>query len=1133
MSSRVLEPARQESLTAEAHVERAICLAEAILVRALAEQPAAEKSQQAELARMMDDANGRVFVTAMTDQAFRTESTARVANQINYLLRRYGVPRFASFGKRLALSAFAWLSPFLHRVLVPMTKSMLRQEMSRVILPGEYSQLGKHMAQRRKQGVRVNLNHLGEAILGEEEAEKRLRTYIRDLERPEVEYISVKVSTICSQLNMLAWEATLERLCERFRSLLRTAEAHQFLRADGQSVPKFVNLDMEEYRDLHLTVELFMRVLSEPEFLHCSAGIVLQAYLPDSFSMQQALTEWAMQRAAPIKIRLVKGANLAMERVDASVHGWPQAPYKTKAEVDANYKRMVAYGCQPEHAVAARLGIASHNLFDAAFALVLREDFGVQDYVEFEMLEGMADHLRRAVHAEAGDMLLYCPSAEEHEFQHAVAYLVRRLDENTAPENFLRHQFGLRPGSRQWDEQVELFRAACAAARQVSAVPRRTQDRHDSAPEPCVEEFCNEPDTDWSLSQNRRWAEEIVAAHCERDYGVVPLWICGEEIQEGLQAGYDPSYPERQIYQHAMAGEELVQRCLACAERAQSAWSGVPVQERVQLAQRAAQLLRDRRAELLGIMLADGGKILPEADVEVSEAIDFAEYYARSLEDMTSIDGITWMAKGVTVVTPPWNFPLAIPFGGCIAALLAGNAVIFKPARETALIGYQVAKILWDAGFPKEVLQFLLCEDHSAGNALISDARVKQVILTGATETARHFLKIHPGLDLMAETGGKNAMIVSSLCDRDLALKSVVQSAFGHAGQKCSASSLLILEAEVYDDPKFKRQLRDTAASLKVGSAWDLDTLINPLIHPPTGALAKGLELLEDGESWLLKPQVDPQNPRLWSPGIKWGVKAGNFTYRTELFGPVLSVVRAVDLEHAIELVNGVEYGLTSGLQSLDLREQKLWASKIEAGNLYINRGITGAIVRRQPFGGTKQSGFGRGSKAGGPNYLSQLMNAAERSGATVDYQQAWDGYFSRDHDPSQLVGQDNLLRYVPHRKVILRVSPSTTKEDIRRVKLAAQISGTPLEISEAESEAELIDRLPTSGATRLYMTEAPSEAIWAALIPLECRLHVGKPLANGRLELLNFLREVSLCVDYHRYGNLEDRESEPRRPVL
>jgi RHH-type proline utilization regulon transcriptional repressor/proline dehydrogenase/delta 1-pyrroline-5-carboxylate dehydrogenase len=307
-----------------------------------------------------------------------------------------------------------------------------------------------------------------------------------------------------------------------------------------------------------------------------------------------------------------------------------------------------------------------------------------------------------------------------------------------------------------------------------------------------------------------------------------------------------------------------------------------------------------------------------------------------------------------------------------LAALAAGNAVVLKPAPEAVLVGWWLAQCLWDAGVPREILQFVPCPDDEIGRGLVTDPRVGGVILTGSVETARLFLGWRPELTLFAETSGKNAIIVTALADRDQAIRDLVRSAFGHDGQKCSAASLAICEAEVYDDADFRRQLRDAAASLAVGSAWEAASRVTPLTQPPGAALRRALTVLDDGESWLLEPRAAADNPQLWSPGIKLGVQPGSFFHRTECFGPVLGLMRAENLEHAIDLANAVPFGLTSGIQTLDDREIARWVDRLEAGNLYVNRPITGAMVGRQPFGGNRLSGTG--SKAGGPDYLLQFL---------------------------------------------------------------------------------------------------------------------------------------------------------------
>lgn len=470
------------ALTIEERREKAIELASLMMSEARRIQTHQERKVQQMLSAMMEDPVGKIFTTAFTDQCFRTKRSSRLLDQLLYLIKRLGVPSFLPFENKLGLYFFKHLGASRFSALfVPLLRYFVRKECERVILPAERTPYLRHMKKRRKENIRINLNHLGEAILGEKEASKRLELYLNDLASPEVEYISVKISTLFSQINLLAFDQTIESLAIPLRRLYRAARDHFYVDAKGGRRQKFVNLDMEEYRDLRLTVALFKHVLSEPEFFHQCAGIVLQSYLPDSYLIQRELTLWAMQRlaagGAPIKIRIVKGANLAMEQVDAALHGWPQAPYAYKTDVDANFKRMVGEACKKEHAQAVFVGIGSHNLFDIAYALLLRSENGVEKEVDFEMLEGMADHLRRVVQALAGDLLLYCPIAKESQFQNAIAYLVRRLDENTAPDNFLRHSFDLIPNTREWHQQASLFSIACHASNSLSFTSRRTQNR--------------------------------------------------------------------------------------------------------------------------------------------------------------------------------------------------------------------------------------------------------------------------------------------------------------------------------------------------------------------------------------------------------------------------------------------------------------------------------------------------------------------------------------------------------------------------------------------------------------------------------------------------------------------------------
>lgn len=1056
---------------------RSVLLAESLLNAALQQQTRAEHAEAAKLGRMMKDPKGKAFTFAMVDQVFRSHDAGTSAKRWRRLIAALGIPQYPPALDRLLMQAGELASRVFPGLVMKAVAARMRSDSARVILPGEEKPLRRYLTRRTGEGFRINLNHLGEAVLGEEEAAHRLEAVLGHLADPAVNYMSVKISAIFSQINLPAWDETLTALKERLRTLYRAASKGE----------KFVNLDMEEYRDLALTIAAFRGVLSEPEFHSFSGGIVLQAYLPDSCAAQRELTEWARERVAaggaPIKIRLVKGANLAMEKVEAELHGWHAAPYPTKAGTDANFRRLLEYGCQPENAHAVRLGVASHNLFDVALALTLREDNGVEQFVEIEMLEGMANHQARAVRDAAGSLLLYAPAVRSDDFLSAMAYLVRRLDENTAPENFLHDMFAMRPGSPEWQHQRERFEHGWQERLIISAESRRKAP----AVEPALaEEFLNEPDTDWTQAASRAALNEAITA-----WQPVP----------------QPALPN-------------LDAMLAEAVTAQGAWAARGMVGRARILNIAAELMSAQRFQTLACLRENGKKAVSDADGEVSEAIDFARYYARTGH---APSGVQAEALGVVAIVSPWNFPYAIPCGGILAALMAGNSVVFKPAPDTRETAWLLVRQLWAAGVPHEVLHFYPCDD-SIGKTLITDPRVACVTLTGSYETARLFQSWRPALPLFAETSGKNALIITAQADRELAVKDLVRSAFGHSGQKCSAASLAILEAEVYDDPAFRRQLRDAAASLHTGAATDMRSIVTPFVTAPSENLRRALTTLEPGEEWLLQPRQVGDDPRLWTPGIRLGVRSGSWFHQTECFGPVLGLMRADSLAQATAWQNATAYGLTAGLHSLDADEITWWKDRVKAGNLYINRPITGAIVQRQPFGGWKKSCIGPGTKAGGPNYVRSFTRLHDAEGATTDYHAAWTEHFAIDHDPSALHCESNVFRYRPCRGMILRLN-ERDQAAIERAQLAAQLTGVPLTLSlrTEESNADFIARLPqlAQQAEFLRTLTAPADDVLHAAYAAGLNWINAPLLASGRIELTRWLREQAVSETRHRHGHL------------
>jgi RHH-type proline utilization regulon transcriptional repressor/proline dehydrogenase/delta 1-pyrroline-5-carboxylate dehydrogenase len=1104
---------RVEAASDERRIERARDLARRFVDDAAALDGSlgrAHRARQRRLRTLVQDPGAAEFTVGLTDEVTRIDAPERAGRRFADLVGGADLAAISPIDRAMLIvgARVARIAP---RLVIPLVQRRLRTEARGVILPADDPDLGDHLAAREHEGVRCNVNVLGEAILGDDEASRRLGMVADRLRRPDVDYVSVKISAICAGIDVLAFDDTVARVTERLRPLYELARSFR--------PPKFVNLDMEEYRDLDLTMASFRCLLDDPEFEHLDAGIVLQAYLPEAQACAGALGEWAVQRRARggglTKIRLVKGANLAMEAVEAELSGWMPATLPDKAAVDANYKAVLDVLCERRFDAAIRIGVASHNLFDVAWAIGLRDDMveaGRPSRIEFEMLQGMAPSQLEVVRATTGDMLVYSPVVRVDDFPAAIAYLVRRLDENTSPENFLAHLFDLARDSRVFEREADRFATAVANRSAVDVRARRSQDRNlPPTPEPVSTPFTNAPDTDWARPANRAW---------------ITSWLASERRSQGAPSRADDATRPVTV--------DDVDRAIARAGHASDRWSALPVEERAEIVDRVGELFELNRGRILAVMTADAGKTVRQGDPEVSEAVDFARYYAREALRLASLGGATASPLGVVVIAPPWNFPLAIPAGGVLASLAAGNASVLKPAPQSVRTASLISELCWDAGVPRDVLQFVPTGDDAAGRRLISHPDVDAVILTGGFETAAMFHSWRPGLRLHAETSGKNSMIITATADRDHAVADLVHSAFGHAGQKCSAASLAIIEAPLHDDPVFLERIRDAAATLRVGAADDLATDVGPLIEPPGAKLLRALTTLEPGERWLLEPEPRSDDGRLWSPGIRLGVRPGSWFARTECFGPVLGIVRADDLDDAIATQNMAEFGLTAGLHALDPAEVAHWTERAEAGNLYVNRGITGAIVRRQPFGGWKRSVVGPTAKAGGPNYLSTLCRWTDAAGTPIDEVarrfEAWMRTVgSVEHDPTGLHAERNGFRYRPlPGVVVVRYGTGATPRQRELVRLAAESTRCRLVESQTavETAEALTDRIGSLGADRLRLVgvvgdDPAIDGLRAAAHAVDIAVDDGDPVGVPEIELPRWLREQSVTVTMHRHGRV------------
>lgn len=1131
-------------------VPAAVALARRWLAATQTGESRSERAATERLRALVADPAGLELAVRFVDRVARPDDPVVAARELARL--ETSATSFLGPADRALLALGSRLAPAAPRLVVPLARRRLRRLVGHLVLDDRA--LGGHLARAAGRGVRVNVNLLGEAVLGEREARARAARTAALLARGDVDHVSVKVSSVVSQI--AAWDTAGEaaRVARRLRPLYEAAARRR--------PAAFVTLDMEEYRDVDLTIEALRRVLADPALARLEAGIALQAYLPDTLHTFERVLHLARRRCerggARLKVRLVKGANLAMERVEAERHRWVPAPFATKAEVDASYVRLLDVALRPDVTGALRVGVASHNVFDVALAHLLARARGVSEALDVEMLHGMAPAQARAVHRDVASLVEYTPVAARRDFAVAVAYLVRRLEESAAPENVVR---ALTAGGAALAEQEQRFVRSVADLARVSAEARRSLPRPPGAStSTSTTAFANAPDTDPATPESR--ARALAAL------GAPPMAPSATELTDAADV------------------DAAVERALTAGR----AWAAADDDVRADVLRRAAEHVEARREELWTAMVHEGGKTIGEADPEVSEAVDYARYYAGRAAALGRVDGARLRPVALTLVTPPWNFPVAIPAGSTFAALAAGSAVLLKPAPQTPVcaevMAAAVRAALAERGFDPDVLTVVRVDEASTGRALVRHRAIGAIILTGSVETARLFARWRPDVRLIAETSGKNAIVVTPAADPDLAVADVVHSAFGHAGQKCSAASLVIAVGSVATSERFRRQLVDAVASVRAAWPEDPGAGMGPLVERPSGKLLRALTTLDEGERWLVRPRPLDGSGRLWSPGLKEGVAPGSFFHRTECFGPVLGLMRARTLDEAIALQNATPYGLTGGIHSLDEAEIEHWLDRVEVGNAYVNRHVTGAVVGRQPFGGWRASAVGPGAKAGGPDYVAQLGvweeagepvrlarppdrvalaletllpllpepaddDAAWLRRAVASDAFAWVDELGREHDPAGLVAESNVLRYRPLPALTVRAEAGARWRDVLRTLLAATLVGTRVHLSIAPAIAadlpeawgsvaltarralaahglrvETADacaaRLAPVPGERIRVVGEPTTALRRTVAAAGAALLTGPVLAAGRRELLGLLREQTVSRSRHRFGHVE-----------
>jgi RHH-type proline utilization regulon transcriptional repressor/proline dehydrogenase/delta 1-pyrroline-5-carboxylate dehydrogenase len=780
--------------------------------------------------------------------------------------------------------------------------------------------------------------------------------------------VSVKATALATHFGPLTRDEGLASAKARLRPILTAA----------RRLGAFVHVDMEHADVKDLTLTLVRDLLDEPENADLEAGVVVQAYLRDARQDLADLVAWSSRRPRPVTVRLVKGAYWDAETVQARAAGWPAPVFEHKDQTDAAYEACVRL--LHDHHGEVRAAFASHNLRSLAYAVAYARDAGIPDHgYEVQLLHGMAEPVHAAVKRLGLRLRVYAPVGE---LVPGMAYLVRRLLENTSNESFVRHRFA---EGRDLDSLLEPPRPGVLPEPVVDPPARPPTDPTDPTP------YEPEPTREWRRGSARAAFQVAVDRAGEREPADVPALIAGQRVRTSEQlASVDPGRSDRVVATTASCSAADADAAVAAAVAVADRWRSTPAAERAALLFRAAAWMRDRRDRLAALECHEAGKPWDQADADVCEAIDFCEYYGREALRLAaggavqSVPGeanrMTYRGKGVAVVIAPWNFPLAIPTGMTVAALAAGNPVILKPAEQTPLLAWQLVEALLASGAPDGVVQHLPGAGEVVGARLVEHPDVAVIAFTGSREVGLAInaaAAVHqPGQRqvkrVIAEMGGKNALVVDADADPDQAVPAAVVSAFGYAGQKCSAASRLIVHDAIYD--AFIARVVDAARELIVGHAAVMSTQVGPVIDADAHArVNEWVERAPHQGTVLLARDDVPGGGWYVGPCIVEVDDPAVTIAQEEIFGPVLAVLRATSFDHAVDLANATDYALTAGLFSRSPANIARAGAELRAGNIYVNRPITGAVVGRQPFGGHGMSGVG--SKAGGPDYLLQLCD--------------------------------------------------------------------------------------------------------------------------------------------------------------
>ncbi len=1095
---------------------------------------------------MAADHQGRALLLHLIDLIPRATDHPRAARLFHHLIATQGIPQCLSRGDRFAFrfaKAFARMAPPL---VMPMVRRRLRRICAPLFLEDTPSSLHGQIDHWRRADIGVCVALPGETAGSDEQTEYARRTLLRLLGDSVVRHVSFKLSELHPHLKAAALDSQASSLRDSLAEILRAAAANPFQDPSGHTHPRYVTLDASTPAEWQAAFAALRHCLEIDEFQHhANTAVTLPASGENAIASLHEFTTWAAERAAsgcpPVTLRLLCGTTERHPR---------------------ELGRLVASALDPDHAPALRLRIASSNPLEIAFAHEIAAGLETKEQIEFDVPLGITPPIQLPLAAEKAAVWLHAPLAHSNLTAPSPPLAFSRLAAFTEPGGL--SSAPPTPGSPAWQQSASAFLEAIAE--EIKQTKHTEEAGRGSGDHPPPHEGL----TDWSIAANREWIEACKQASLNADPPTIPVVVCGEATLSGdaVFSYADPGRPGTHAFYLTLANEVQVADALRHAGLHQPQWANTPTDTKAAITDQTATLIAGQRGPLITAMISDAGRTATEADAEVADAIHVARRYAEmTRENARDLADLAADPLGTVVVVPSRKLPLAEPLASTLAALLAGNAVILKPPPESALTSWHMAGLLWEAGIPRDILQFTPAPDRHIGSKLIVSREVAAVALTGSRTTTAQFKKWSPSLRLHASGTGGGSMLITGSAHIDQAIADLIQAAFSQGGQTGGAVFHAIVDSSLYQNQDFLRRLAGAASSLPTGSAWDAATVVTPLPRDPQRAFEKAGQLAENHRGWLLEPRMIRGNPKLWTPGIRFCAGLEDPVIPPTASAPLLGLIEARSLEEGIAIQNDPSLGVVAALHSLDQRDIDVWLEKIEAAAVFVNRRPTSHDIHRQFSVGWKHPPAAAAANLPGPDDLAtfarweqaaipqtkhrpgdHLLHILEYAGhwlksgveneiiaaAAASYQYHWDHLFSAPPKPDP---KGRLVRYRPLPDgVLIRFVSTPEASSLCGILIASLVTDTPVETSLAapsafadalgmdtivESNETLAARI-AGGSLRADRLRAPMGApfaIYRAAAEAGIPVSEAPIVANGRIELLQYLRQQTVCLPPPRPG--------------